>query len=86
MKKIIPIFLILLNTSCEIFTPNYNELICVPAGSNMSYDIYDIENLLNQKSYKAEECCQGMTFSCCYGGFYLCVNGESGQGCGCPLR
>lgn len=75
--------LMFLLVSCgnEDFSPTYSESVCVPA-----QELYFIE-ALNQSSETPASCCQesGLV-SCCFGGRYVCADGKSDIGCGCPLN
>lgn len=85
MKRMfIGLFLInLLGCGNETFSPTYSESICVPA-QNMYY----IEQLLKESSSSNKDsnsCCDNSwVVSCCFGGQFICADGSSGVGCGCP--
>ncbi len=60
------------------FTEKYTDSPCVPPN-------YLLEALESRPD--TNSCCSSSGIAaCCFGGSYVCVNGDTGVGCGCPTN
>lgn len=76
--------LLLILSSCgnEDFSPTYHESPCVAAAELSFLDLPAEDNPSSSNS-----CCQASGLvSCCFGGNFICADGTSGVGCGCPTN
>lgn len=82
MKKI-ALFTLLLISGCgdKDFSPTYSESVCVPA-----QDLYFLDLPAAESNSSGSCCADSGLVSCCFGGRFVCVDGKTGIGCGCPTN
>lgn len=89
MKKYLILLILIILSSCGQdygFTQNYTDSVCMPA-SSLNLEFLNDSNTSQQPQTSSTACCASSGLvSCCFGGIFVCVNGDTGVGCGCPSR
>lgn len=89
MKAMILVLISLILSSCgnEVFSPTYSETVCVPAQELGLEFLDEVQNSQYATDNTPQSCCENSGLvSCCFGGNYVCADGQTGVGCGCPTN